>query len=384
MLLDQLPICRAGAERTSQSGLASFVVAGYKSGQYVQLRRNPYYWKTENGRRLPRVDAIRLDIQTNRDTELLRFRRGEIHFVDKLEPEAFERLRQAPNAGAINAGPSLDAEFFWFNQKPGAPIAPYKLRWFQSTRFRRAISAAVNRDDIVRVVYRGFAKPASGPISPTNRTWYNPRVSVPKYDPAVVLKLLSEDGFRLNGGILRDHDNRTVEFSLLTNAGSRVRSQIGAMIQQDLKKIGIQVNFAPVEFQSLVERISTTQDYEACLLGLTNVELDPNSQANVWLSSGTHHAWNAEQLKPATPWEAEIDQLMRVQATAGSEGVRKKAFDRVQEIIMEQAPMIYLAYPDVLLAISPLVRGAAPSALPPHIIWNVEQLYLAPRTAAAK
>jgi peptide/nickel transport system substrate-binding protein len=148
------------------------------------------------------------------------------------------------------------------------------------------------------------------------------------------------------------------------------------MLQQDLKRIGIRVNLAPLEFQSLIGRITSTNDYEACLLGLTNVEIDPNSQMNVWMSSGTHHPWNPGQAEPATPWEAEIDNLMRQQAGAASQAVRKKAFDRVQRIVIEEAPAIYLVNPDVLCAVSPLLRGAAPSPLPPHLYWNIENLGL--------
>ena len=165
-----------------------------------------------------------------------------------------------------------------------------------------------------------------------------------------------------------------MEFSLITNAGSTTRTQIGAMLQQDLKKIGIRLNFTPMEFQSLIERITQTQQYEACLLGLSNTDIDlPNSQMNVWLSSGALHAWNPKESKPATSWEAEIDRLMQTQHTEMDGKARKAAFDRVQELIAEQAPIVYLVHPDVLVAVSPAVRNAAPSALPPHLFWNINR-----------
>jgi peptide/nickel transport system substrate-binding protein len=165
-----------------------------------------------------------------------------------------------------------------------------------------------------------------------------------------------------------------VEFSLITNAGSRTRAQLGTLVQQDLLKIGIRLNFTPMEFQSLIERITKTQQYESCLLGLANLELDPNSQINVWMSSGTHHAWYPSEAKPATEWEAQIDRLMQVQHTSVDAGARKRAFDRVQEIVYEQQPIVYLVHPDVLIAVSPLIRNALPSPLPPHLYWNVEKL----------
>jgi peptide/nickel transport system substrate-binding protein len=377
-LFDQLAISPERATPGARLVLGPLMVTEHKSGQYVLLQRNPYYWKTDSSaHRLPYLDSVRLEVQSNREIELVKFRRGELHFIDRLEPETFGRLRKDLPSAVMNLGASLDAEFFWFNQAPNAPVPAYKIRWFQDSGFRRAMSAAVNRDDIIRLVYDGHAHPAVGPVSETNERWFNSALEPQRYDPKLALRLLGEAGFKFDGSALRDREGNVVEFSMITNAGSKTRARIGTMLQQDLKKIGVRLNFTPLEFQSLIERITRTQEYEACLLGLTNVEVDPNSQANVWSSSGTHHAWNPGEAKPATTWEAEIDRLMKVQATALSDRERKQAFDRVQEIVAEQVPIVYLVHPDVLVAISPSVRGAAPSVLPPHLFWNVEHLSLA-------
>lgn len=378
LLFDQVAISPARPAPPESAVLGPFQFAEHKSGQYVLLKRNLNYWKTgAGGKRLPNLDSIRLDIQANREIELLRYRRGELHLVDKMEPEAFERLSKEAPASVRNAGPSLDAEFLWFNQSPDAEFPAYKKRWFQSGLFRRAVSAAINRDDVIRLAYRGYAHGAAGPVSAANKLWFNARLSPPRFDPQVALKLLQQDGFRLEGNSLRDREGNAVEWSLITNAGSKPRAQIGTIVQEDLRKIGIRVNFLPMEFQSLIERITRTQQYEACLLGLTNLDIDPNSQMNVWMSSGTHHAWNPGESKPATAWEAQIDQLMELQHTSVDQAARKRAFDRIQEIVSEEQPIIYLVHPDVLVAISPSVRDALPSPLPPHLYWNIENVSLA-------
>lgn len=378
LLFDQVAISPARPAPPESAVLGPFQFAEHKSGQYVLLKRNLNYWKTgAGGKRLPNLDSIRLDIQANREIELLRYRRGELHLVDKMEPEAFERLSKEAPASVRNAGPSLDAEFLWFNQSPDAEFPAYKKRWFQSGLFRRAVSAAINRDDVIRLAYRGYAHGAAGPVSAANKLWFNARLSPPRFDPQVALKLLQQDGFRLEGNSLRDREGNAVEWSLITNAGSKPRAQIGTIVQEDLRKIGIRVNFLPLEFQSLIERITRTQQYEACLLGLTNLDIDPNSQMNVWMSSGTHHAWNPGESKPATAWEAQIDQLMELQHTSVDQAARKRAFDRIQEIVSEEQPIIYLVHPDVLVAISPSVRDALPSPLPPHLYWNIENVSLA-------
>jgi peptide/nickel transport system substrate-binding protein len=152
---------------------------------------------------------------------------------------------------------------------------------------------------------------------------------------------------------------------------------MAAMIQQDLSGIGVKLNVVTLDFPSLIERITRSFDYEACLLGLINNDLDPNSsQMNVWLSSGENHQWNPNQKTPATPWEAEIDKLMHEQANSLDPRKRKAAFDRVQEIAWEQEPFIYLVNRNALAAVSPNARNVHPVVLRPQVYWNIDEISL--------
>ena len=381
-LFDQVAILSAHSPKKEMAVLGPFYVAEYTPGSSVLLRRNTNYWKKDqDGKPLPYLDSVRLDIQRNRDIELLRFRRGEIHLIDVLDAEYFDRLQKETPAVAHDAGTGLDSEFVWFNQVPTAPFAENKKAWFRSTEFRKAISTAINRDDLSRIVFGGHARPAFGPVSPANHFWFNASLPVPQYDSAAALRLLAQAGFRLEGSTLRDSSGNRVEFTVITNSGNKSREQMVAMIQQDLSQIGIKVNLVTLDFPSLIERITRTYDYEACLLGLVNTDLDPNSQMNVWLSSAENHQWNPKQSKPATAWEAELDRLMRAQASATSDKKRKADWDRVQQIVGEQQPFIYLVNKDAMSAVSPAVVGSAPSVLDPHAFWNAEVLRLGPDPA---
>jgi peptide/nickel transport system substrate-binding protein len=375
-LFDQVPILSARSPKAEQAVLGPFFMAEHKAGSYVLLKRNPHYWKRdEKGRRLPYLDAIRLEIQRNRQTEMLRFRRGRFHLINSLDPEHFERLAGSAAASAYDAGPSLNSEFLWFNQVPDAPIDPWKRPWFRSQQFRRAVSEAIHRADLARLVYRGYAQPAAGPVSPANHFWFNEELGPHAYDPDSALARLEKEGFRRQGEMLVDREGRPVEFSIITNSGNKSRERMAAMIQQDLAKLGIRLNVVTLDFPSLIERMTRTFDYEACLLGVINVDLDPNDQMNVWLSSARNHQWNPSQKSPATPWEAEIDELMQAQASDVDPQKRKVAFDRVQRIIWEQAPFIYLVHRNALSAISPRLRNTAPGVLWPQTFWNAEKLY---------
>jgi peptide/nickel transport system substrate-binding protein len=384
-LFDQVAILSAHSPRKEMAVLGPFMLADYKPGSSVLLKRNPNYWKTDaHGQRLPYLNSIRLDIQPNRDIEMVRFKRGELDLINSLDSEYFDRLAATSPSLVHDAGPSLDSEQMWFNQVANAPIPPYKREWFRSTSFRRAISQAINRDDLSRVVFNGHARPALGPVSPANKFWYDSRLKADPCSRDASLKRLEGEGFRLENGILRDANGHTVEFSIVTNSGNKYRERMAVLIQQDLAEIGIKVNIVTLDFPSLIERITQTFNYEAALLGLTNVDLDPNSQMNVWLSSSENHQWNPREKSPETTWEAEIDRLMRAQASASDPRKRKESFDRVQEIVVEQMPFIYLVNRDALSAISPSVQGATPVILRPQTYWNADRLALSAAAARGR
>jgi peptide/nickel transport system substrate-binding protein len=205
--------------------------------------------------------------------------------------------------------------------------------------------------------------------------WHNNQVQAPEHSPKLALALLAKLGFRLQNGTLVDKGGRLVEFSVVTNAGNKSRERMATLIQQDLAKIGIKLNVVPLDFPSLIERITRNFQYEACLLG-QNVDADPNTQLNVWRSSAPNHQWYPNQKTPDTPWEAEIDTLLDRQSAATDPKRRKAAFDRVQEILAEQQPFIYLVHKNALVAVSPKVLNAQPAVLRPQTYWNADAIAL--------
>jgi len=381
-LFDQVAIMSAKSPEKEMAVLGSYYVAENKAGSYLLLKRNPNYWKHDAaGRQLPYIDSVRLDIQQNRDIEMLRLVRGEIAFINSLDAEYYDKLvAQAPST-AYDAGVSLDSEQVWFNQVASSPIPAYKKVWFTSTNFRRAISESINREDLARVVFRGHARPAVSWVSPANRFWFNAKLQPHPFDQQSALKALAQDGFQMQNGVLHDRSGHAVEFSVITNAGNKYRERMATMIQQDLAGIGIRLNVVTLDFPSLIERITRSFDYEACLLGLVNDDLDPNSQMNVWLSSAENHQWNPSQKTPATAWEAETDALMRAQASTLDMKKRKQAIDRVQEIVWQQEPFIYLVNKNAMSAVSTVLHNAHPVALRPQVYWNIDRLTLGTEVA---
>jgi peptide/nickel transport system substrate-binding protein len=367
------------ADRPSEGRVTAgpFVVSDYRRSQYVRLRPNTHYQGRDGaGNPLPYAAGVRLDVLANPEQEIRLFERDEYDLMEKVPPDYFEMLKQKSPSSVRDLGPSLNTEQIWFNQSAGAPIPAWEKAWFQSRAFRVAVSQAIHRADLARIAYQGHATPAYSFISPANSEWYDHRISVPIADLNAAKAGLAGAGFRMNGAVLEDSAGHPVKFSILTNAGNAARLKMSTLIQQDLAALGMQVNVVALDFPALIERLMHTQDYEACLLGLENVDPDPNAMMNIWLSNSPNHQWNPSEKTPATEWEAEIDRAMNRQASSLNDANRKQAVDRVQQIVADQQPFIYLVYPNVLLAVSPRLQGVQPAVLEPALVWNVESLRL--------
>src|SRR5258708_20627531 len=133
----------------------------------------------------------------------------------------------------------------WFNEVAKAPIPGYKKSWFGSATFRRAISSAINRADLSRVVFRGHAQPAAGPFSPANKFWFNSKLKPEVYSPDAALKALQGEGFRLENAALKDRDGNRVRFSIITNSGNKNHERMAVPISETLPTVTIHVNRLP-------------------------------------------------------------------------------------------------------------------------------------------
>ena len=268
-----------------------------------------------------------------------------------------------------SAGAGLEYSFLDFNLTARQPFLRRKS-------FRQAVSAAIDRDAIVRLVYAGRAVPLAVPVPAGNKAWINQRIPPPAHSPERARQILSADGFKWarDGGLLGP-DGKPVEFSIIGSNNNPERLQMAALIQDDLKQIGMKINVVPLEFRSVLERVQGTREFDAALLALASADADPNPEMAVWLSSGGNHLWNVNQASPATPWEAEIDSLMRRQIVTHDYAARKGMFDRVQEILAEYQPLVALVTPHLLVGARKDLANFRPAILEPNTLWNIEQLY---------
>jgi peptide/nickel transport system substrate-binding protein len=366
------------------AGLGAFRLKEYVPGLRIVFERNPYYWKVDgHGNRLPYLDEVAFLVVSSEDAEVIRFQAGDTDLISGLSPENFALLAKEQKGRGYelyDRGPSLQYEFLFFNlnelKSESLNQIARKQKWFELVNFRQAVSEAIDREAVIKLVYQGRASPLWGHVTPGNKLWANSDLPRPPRSLKRAHELLTEAGFSWKSdGTLTDGQGQAVDFSIVTAAGNTLRAKMATIVQHDLAELGMQVHIVPLEFGSLMNRIFQTFDYEACLLGLVSGDADPNPEMNVWLSSGATHLWDLSRGHPATAWQAEIDRLMTEQLMTLNYKERKRAYDRVQLLVTENLPLICLVSPNILVGAKNNVGNFRPANLNDFTLWNVEQLF---------
>jgi peptide/nickel transport system substrate-binding protein len=370
-------------------GSGPFRLKSFDSQRAVRLERNPEFCTVDKrGRRLPYFDEVELMLVPSSFELQSLFFDGTSAVYENIRPEdiwAFQQAAATRNFQITNLGGGGQRDFLWFNQntgvgKDGKPfVEPYKLKWFRDKRFREAISCAINRERIVRDVYNGQAQIVYGYLSTDNKKWNNPNEPQYSYDPAKARALLADMGMTNHSadGTLEDADGHMVEFTLISSFGNPVRQGTALKVTDDLKQLGIRMNYSPVDFPTLLRHINHTMDYECASMGFGGGGVEPASQMNVLRSDAGLHQWFPYQREPSSDWEKKIDALMNDQMHTLDFQQRKKDFDEVQAIWADEMPMICIAAPATSSAARLNIGNLRPAiATAYHMTWNVEELYL--------
>jgi peptide/nickel transport system substrate-binding protein len=369
-------------------GSGPFILKEYKPAQYTLLARNPYFFEVDsNGQRLPYLDNIIYSVVPDWNAMSLRMLHGESDADDFVKSDEYETFKAAETGGKIKLlepGIGLENGFFMFNEntntdpKTGQPyVDPKKLKWFRDTKFRQACAYAIDRDAIIKAIYSGHSEPEYGFVTAGNKKWFNPNTPKYPHDVAKALELLKEIGIEKRNGddFLTDADGNKIEFVLNTNTGNGPREKTCLLIADDLQKLGMHVIFQPIEFNTLIDRLDNSFNYD-CVLMVLGGSADPAFSMNVLKSTGFTHEWFPRQTSPSTDWEARIDHLMDAELKTLDYNERKKDFDEVQEIIGEQQPMVFTVVPVYYAAARTDIGNLRPTPLDEfRVTWNAEELY---------
>ena len=371
-----------------------FRLVRYEPDARVVLGRNPYWFGVDaDQQRLPYLEELIFAVSPDQDAMHLQFASGTVDAIERPKPENYtwyEENQARGNFTLHDLGPELSSQMFWFNlnkvreagsgQRVGAPyVGAVKYAWFNNPVFRRAVSMAVDREAMINSIYFGDAVKNWSTTTPGNQIWYSPDIVKWDYNPDEARRLLESIGYvdRNGDGTIEDPQGNAISFTLKTNSDNRLRVSMANFIRDDLAKLDINVILTPVDFNTLITNMRSDFQYEAALLGLqTGVPPDPSQGQNVWRSSGLSHWWNIRQPTPETPQEARVDELIDALIATPDLDARKEAWREIQNIVNEQAWLIWLPTQVAKLPASNRFGNLQPSVIPHRILWNMDRVYV--------
>ena len=378
----------------SNTNPSDFVTSGafrlkeYVPAQRIVYERNPnYYMLDEKGQKLPYLDKYIILIVGDLNNELLKFKSGELDTVGLRGTNVaiFKEKEKFSDYKIYNLGPDTGTMYFAFNLNTRKNdngkyyVNPIKQKWFGDINFRKAVDYAIDRENMVFNIASGVAQPLFTP-EPLSSIYLNEKIA--KGHPQDMNKareLLKKSGFTWKKGKLFDKSGNKVEFDLYTNAGNTERESIGVMIKQDLEELGMTVNFKPIEFNTLVNKLVNTNDFDAVIMGFTGSPLEPFGGKNVWYSNGTLHVFNMrktpEENKNIYDWEAQINKLFDKAALELDFNKRKDIYNQYQQLVYDIQPIIYLYSPIRISAIKKKFGNIHPTELG-GVLHNIEEVYV--------
>lgn len=372
-----------------------YTLARFVPAQRVELQATKnYYMVNSDGKQLPYLEKLMFLIVPDPNTNLLKFSGKEIDLTAVRARDIPTLLKEQEKGDfkLYNLGPSIGTTFVMVNmnrrenEKTHKPfVSPIKSKWFNDTNFRQAINHSVNRQEIVDNYFKGIgstlftAEPSASP-------YFNSKLQPFKTDNDLSMSLLKKSGFEKRpDGLLYDKDGHKVEINMVTSAGSTFYEFIGNMMVNDMKKLGITVNFQPIAFNVLNDKVSSG-DWECCLMSLSPGDaLEPNDGANVWKSNGRMHMFDERQpdaagnivVKDARPWEKRLDELFNKGAQTLDKAERHKIYDEYQQIAYDEAPFIYLVTPATIIAARNSLQNYVPTTLSQYTsgMHNIEEVW---------
>jgi len=314
-------------------------------GQKIVLASNPDYFE---GR--PYIDGNIMRIIPDMATMFLELR---ANGIDRMNLTPLQYTRQTENnlfRKNFNKYRYLSFSYTYLGYNLKNPL-------FADKRVRQAIAYGVNKDEIIQGVLLGLGREATGPYKPG--TWvYNSNIMMYPYNPGKARELLSDAGWRdTDGDGILDKDGQPFVFEIITNQGNEIRAKCAEIIQRRLGEIGIKVKIRILEWAAFVNDFINKRHFDATILGWT-VPLDPDIY-DVWHSS----KMGPKELNFISYKNDEVDALIEKGRGTFDQGERKKYYNRIQEILAEEQPYLFLYVPDALPIIHARFRGVEPAPL---------------------
>lgn len=355
-----------------------WVLESYRAGERTVFEKNKYWgeWnKDSRGNALPYLDRYSYRITGDLNAALAAFLAGQIDDFEPRNADDLAQIKRAIDGGKLkatllpNVSPQASSQWIVFNWNKASDPAKQKL--FRDVRFRRAMSHIANREAMVQLALGGLGTENYFSVYPIFRQQIAAGASAPKYpyNLAEASKLLAQLGYTKKNaqGYLVDKNGKVLEFNLSTNAGNTVREQLGRIFADEAKKVGVKVNFTPIDFNNLVNQLlakGEDRPFEAILLGLSGGSNIWPFGNNVVPCDGNLHSYNKNSKGTClTPQESLMTKLY-YQGDAEIDPAKRRAIGaQLMKAEGELQPVIYLVGGNYHVAFNERLGGEYPRNL---------------------
>lgn len=318
-------------------------LAAWTPGQEILLERNERYFERD----LPRLDRVRFRVVPDQPAQIEQLLAGALDFLPSVTADQAARIAASPGVELLVFEGRQYDYICWNTLRPP----------FDDADVRRALTLAIDRQALVDTLWRGYARVAASPI--LANVWARAKDLAPwPYDPREASRILAAEGFRdSDGDGVLDRGGRPFRFELTTNSSNRVRSDALVLVQEQLRRIGVDAQPRTLEIQTLTEK-NLAHDFDATLSGWaidTTLDLRP-----YFHSAESDGGYNFGSYA-----NAELDRLLTEVRKVDRVEDARPVFDRIQRILHAEQPYTFLWEPQRLAGARRELAEVAPNALSP-------------------
>ena len=335
-ILRQMPAGKIGESTFNRNpvGNGPFKLVQWQANQQVVFEANPRY---ALGR--PFLDRVVFLIIPDETTLLTSLLTGEVDMVPALTPQGF---KQVASHSSLKAVRSSGREFTFIGWNNAVPLF--------DKRIRRALTYAINKQEIIDTLLEGFALPAKGPLLP--HVWaFDDSLKTYAYNPQKARHLLSQAGWKdSDGDGFLDQEGERFEFAIKTNSGSQMRKDVAVMVQAQLRKIGIIVRVESVEWNLFIEQVFERKAFDAVVLGWdTDFTVNPT---DLWHSNAIDNGYNFVSYS-----NPKVDSLLEMGRALSRRALAEPVWHEFQQIVVDEAPYTFLYIPEALTGFNRKIRN---------------------------
>ncbi len=301
-------------------GTGPYMLKEFLTDQHALLERfNDYFAEKAKTR------YLKYKIIPDPGIRLLEIKKGSIHLTqDNIPFDSLESL-QADDALRVMTTPSTSYKYIAFNMRDAA---------LSKIEVRRALAYAINRDEIIEHLLKGYAVKATGVLAPSH-PYYNRPVMIYDYNQSLARRLLDKAGYYTPGAA---EAKPRLSLTYLTSQ-DKLGKQIAEVLQQQWAKIGIKLNIKSYEWGAFYDDVKkgNFQLYSLQWVGIS----DPDIYYYVFHSASIppNGANRGHYIEPG------LDELLQKGRITTDPEARKRIYHRVQEMVAEQLPYISLWHP---------------------------------------